>query len=47
MTGRERPKPVKYRFLDRLIIHLIMYITDGPIDPKTVAEARSTVLRLR
>ncbi len=28
----------KYRFFDRLIIRLIMYITNGPTDPKTVAE---------
>lgn len=26
----------KYRFFDRLIIRLIMYITNGPTDPKTV-----------
>ena len=28
----------RYRIFDRLIIQLIMYITDGPTDPKTVAE---------
>jgi menaquinone-dependent protoporphyrinogen oxidase len=28
----------KYRFFDRLTIRLIMYITNGPTDPKTVAE---------
>lgn len=28
----------KYRFFDRLIIRLIMYLTNGPTDPKTVAE---------
>jgi menaquinone-dependent protoporphyrinogen oxidase len=28
----------KYRFFDRLIIRLIMYITNGPTDPNTVAE---------
>jgi len=28
----------KYRFLDRLTIRLIMYITNGPTHPKTVAD---------
>lgn len=28
----------KYRFFDRLTIRLIMYITNGPTNPKTVAD---------
>ena len=28
----------KYRFLDRQIIRLIMWITKGPTDPKTAVE---------
>jgi len=28
----------KYRFLDRVIIRLIMYVTKGPTNPKTVSE---------
>lgn len=28
----------KYRFFDRLMIRLIMYLTKGPTNPKTVAE---------